>query len=71
MHKGPNPPPILVELDIESYEDDDDFLRKGETDKEDKQERKKYTPPEAGESQWIETFLNNNNYNINCKASAS
>ena len=63
-HKGSNPPPILVELDIESYEDDDDFLRKGETDKEDKQERKKYKAPEAGESQWIETFLNNNNYNI-------
>ena len=63
-HKGPNPPPILVELDIESYEDDDDFLRKGETKQEDRKERKKYKPPQEGESQWLETFLNNNNYNI-------
>jgi len=65
LRKGSkNPPPILVELDIEKYEDDDDFLRKGETEREHKQEQKKYKTPQEGDSQWIETFMNNNNYNI-------
>ena len=35
-----NPPPVLVELNIESYEDDDDFLQKGETEQENKKIQK-------------------------------
>lgn len=61
-------PPILVELDIEKdrerYIDDDDFLRKGETDKDDKKERKNFKKPKKSDSQWIEQFMHNNNYNI-------
>ena len=34
--------PILVELGIEGYEDDDDFLQKGESEKDDKKIKKKY-----------------------------
>ena len=33
--------PILVELGIEGYEDDDDFLQKGESEKDDKKIKKK------------------------------
>ena len=29
-----------------------------------KQEQKKYKTPQEGDSQWIETLMNNNNYNI-------
>lgn len=65
---GMNPPPVLVELDIEKdrerYIDDDDFLRKGETDKDDKKERKQFKKPKKSDSQWIEQFMHNNNYNI-------
>ena len=57
-----NPPPVLVELQIE--EDDDDFLQKGEEAKDDKKEKKKYKKPGKSESQWIEQFMNNNNYGI-------
>ena len=57
-----NPPPVLVELQIE--DDDDDFLQKGEEEKDDKKERKKYKKPGKSESQWIEQFMNNNNYGI-------
>ena len=52
---GMNPPPVLVELDIEKdrerYIDDDDFLRKGETDKDDKKERKKFKKLKKSDSQ--------------------
>ena len=57
-----NPPPVLVELQIE--DDDDDFLRKGEEEKDDKKERKAYKKPGQTESQWIEHFMHNNNYGI-------
>ena len=57
-----NPPPVLVELQIE--DDDDDFLRKGEEEKDDKKERKAYKKPGKTESQWIEHFMHNNNYGI-------
>ncbi len=57
-----NPPPVLVELQIE--DDDDDFTQKGEEDKDDKKEQKKYRKPGKSESQWIEHFMHNNNYGI-------
>ena len=59
-----NPPPVLVELNIEDYEDDDDFLQKGEDEKDQKRELKKYKAPGKSESQWIEMYMNNNNYGI-------
>ena len=57
-----NPPPVLVELQIE--DDDDDFTQKGEEEKDDKKEQKKYRKPGKSESQWIEHFMHNNNYGI-------
>ena len=57
-----NPPTVLVELNID--EDDDDFSQKGEQEKDEKKERKKYKKPGKGESEWIEHFMNNNNYGI-------
>lgn len=57
-----NPPPVLVELQIE--DDDDDFTQKGEEAKDDKKEQKKYRKPGKSESQWIEHFMHNNNYGI-------
>jgi len=57
-----NPPRVMVELNIE--EDDDNFLIKGEKEKDDKRERKKYKKPGKNPSQWIEHFMSNNNYNI-------
>tara|TARA_A100001015_G_scaffold284085_1_gene350090 strand:- start:757 stop:3003 length:2247 start_codon:yes stop_codon:yes gene_type:complete len=57
-----NPPPVLVELNIE--DDDDDFLQKGEDEKEDKKEKDKFEKPGISESSWIEHFMNNNNYGI-------
>jgi predicted NAD-dependent protein-ADP-ribosyltransferase YbiA (DUF1768 family) len=57
-----NPPPVLIELQIE--DDDDDFTQKGEEDKDDKKEQKKYRKPGKSESQWIEHFMHNNNYGI-------
>ena len=57
-----NPPPVLVELQIE--EDDDDFLQKGEEEKDEKKEKKNYKKPGKTESQWIEHFMHNNNYSI-------
>lgn len=59
-----NPSRILVELDIEDNRDDDDFLQVGETEKDDKKMRKEYTKPGAGESQWIQQFMQNNHYKI-------
>ena len=59
-----SPSRLLVELDIEDNEDDDDFLQVGETEKQDKKEAKKYKKAEFGESQWIQQFLQNNNYKI-------
>ena len=59
-----SPSRLLVELDIEDNDDDDDFLQVGETEKQDKKERKKYKKAEIGESQWIQQFLQNNNYKI-------
>jgi len=55
---------LLVELDIEDNVDDDDFLQKGESDKENKKIMKAYKNPKKGESQWIQQFLQNNNYDI-------
>ena len=60
--EGKNPPPVLVELNIE--EDDDDFLQKGEEEKDEKREKKKYKKPDKSESQWIQQFMTNNNYGI-------
>ena len=59
-----SPSRLLVELDIEDNNDDDDFLQVGETEKQDEKERKKYKKAEIGESQWIQQFLQNNNYKI-------
>lgn len=59
-----NPSRILVELDIEDNRDDDDFLQIGETEKQDKKMRKEYKNPGAGESQWIQQFMQNNHYKI-------
>ncbi|MBN20775.1 MAG: hypothetical protein CL678_05740 [Bdellovibrionaceae bacterium] len=55
---------VLIEIDINTYEDDDDFLQSGETEREDKKERQKFKKPEESDSQWIEEFMRNNNYNI-------
>lgn len=57
-----NPPPVLVELQIE--DDDDDFTQKGEEEKDDKKEQKNYRKPGKSQSQWIEHFMHNNNYGI-------
>ena len=62
--EGENPSRLLVELDIEDNRDDDDFLQVGETDKTDKRERKAYKKPDRGESQWMQQFMQNNNYKI-------
>ena len=59
-----NPPTVLAELNIEDYEDDDDFLQEGEKEKDDKRERKNYKKPGKTDSQWIESFMTNNNYDI-------
>tara|TARA_R110002074_G_scaffold3879_6_gene19886 strand:+ start:8605 stop:10869 length:2265 start_codon:yes stop_codon:yes gene_type:complete len=59
-----NPKTVLAELNIEDYEDDDDFLKEGEKEKEDKRERKKYKKTGKSDSQWIEHFMSNNNYNV-------
>lgn len=59
-----NPSRLLVELDIEDNRDDDDFLQVGETVKQDKKDRKEYKKPDVGESQWIQQFMQNNNYKI-------
>ena len=59
-----NPSRLLVELDIEDNKDDDDFLQVGETEKTDKKERKAYKKPDRGESQWMQQFMQNNNYKI-------
>jgi hypothetical protein len=55
---------VLIEIDINTYEDDDDFLQSKETEREDKKERQKFKKPEESDSQWIEEFMRNNNYNI-------
>ena len=39
---------VLIEIDINTYEDDDDFLQSGETEREDKKERQKFKKPEKG-----------------------
>jgi hypothetical protein len=62
--KTKNPPPLLVELEISTLEDDDDFLLQGETSKDDKKVRKTYKTPGKSESQWVQHFMTNNNYNI-------
>ena len=62
--KGKQDPDMLIEIDITTYEDDEDFLQASETEKDDKIERKKFTIPSAGDSKWIEEFMHNNNYNI-------
>lgn len=62
--EGENPSRLLVELDIEDNRDDDDFLQVGETDKTDKKERTAYKKPDRGESQWMQQFMQNNNYKI-------
>ena len=59
-----NPPTVLAELNIEDYEDDDDFLQEGEKEKEDKRERKNYKKSGKSDSQWIEDFMTNNNYSV-------
>tara|TARA_Y100000591_G_C21853056_1_gene712940 strand:+ start:5787 stop:8036 length:2250 start_codon:yes stop_codon:yes gene_type:complete len=64
-----NPSRLLVELDIEENKDDDDFLQVGETEKTDKKERKEYKKPDKGESEWIQQFMQNNNYKIENVAS--
>ena len=57
---------MLVELDIEDNKDDDDFLQVGETEKTDKKEKKKAykKTSDRGESQWMQQFMQNNNYKI-------
>ena len=61
-----NPPPVLVDLKIEDNVDDDDFFTEGETDKDEKKERKKYKKPtdRADPNSWIQEFLHNNNYSV-------
>jgi len=61
-----NPPPVLVDLNIEENVDDDDFFTEGETDKEEKKERKKYKKPadKADPNSWIQEYLHNNNYSV-------
>ena len=60
----------MVELDIEDNRDDDDFLQVGETET-DKKERKAYKKPDRGESQWMQQFMQNNNYKIENVADGS
>lgn len=55
-------PTVLVDLDIE--EDDDDFMKQGETEKDDKKERRNYKQSTSTESRWLEQFMNNNNYGV-------
>ena len=61
-----NPPPVLVDLNIEENVDDDDFFTEGETDKDEKKERKKYKKPtdRSDPNSWIQEYLHNNNYSI-------
>ena len=61
-----NPPPVLVDLNIEENVDDDDFFTEGETDKDEKKERKKYKKPtdKTDPNSWIQEYLHNNNYSI-------
>ena len=61
-----NPPPVLVDLNIEENVDDDDFFTEGETDKEEKKERKKYKKPADSRdpNSWIQEYLHNNNYSV-------
>ena len=61
-----NPPPVLVDLNIEENVDDDDFFTQGETDKDEKKERKKYKKPtdRADPNSWIQEYLHNNNYSV-------
>jgi len=56
--------PILVELGIEGYQDDDDFLQKGESEKDDKKIKKKYKKKTKTQSSWIQSYLSNNNYTV-------
>ena len=61
-----NPPPVLVDLKIEDNVDDDDFFTEGETDKDEKKERKKYKKPtdKGDPNSWIQEYLHNNNYSV-------
>ena len=61
-----NPPPVLVDLKIEENVDDDDFFTEGETDKDEKKERKKYKKPadKSDPNSWIQEYLHNNNYSV-------
>ena len=61
-----NPPPVLVDLNIEENVDDDDFFTEGETDKDEKKERKKYKKPvdRRDPNSWIQEYLHNNNYSV-------
>ena len=61
-----NPPPVLVDLNIEENVDDDDFFTEGETDKDEKKERKKYKKPadRSDPNSWIQEYLHNNNYSV-------
>ena len=61
-----NPPPVLVDLNIEENVDDDDFFTEGETDKDEKKERKKYKKPvdRKDPNSWIQEYLHNNNYSV-------
>jgi len=61
-----NPPPVLVDLNIEENVDDDDFFTEGETDKQEKKERKKYKKPTDARdpNSWIQEYLHNNNYSV-------
>ena len=61
-----NPPPLLVDLNIEENVDDDDFFTEGETDKHEKKERKKYKKPAdaSDPNSWIQEYLHNNNYSV-------
>ena len=61
-----NPPPVLVDLNIEENVDDDDFFTEGETDKHEKKERKKYKKPAdaSDPNSWIQEYLHNNNYSV-------
>ena len=61
-----NPPPVLVDLKIEENVDDDDFFTEGETDKDEKKERKNYKKPadKSDPNSWIQEYLHNNNYSV-------
>ena len=61
-----NPPPVLVDLKIEENVDDDDFFTEGETDKDEKKERKKYKKPTDRTILIVgfKNILHNNNYSV-------